>query len=78
VSTAAEAFREIDTQVAEARRALDYGAHRHVVRQHLVAIETLAQNGLREARGDTEQQVMDYAAGHLDRLSRGLHTGEPT
>lgn len=49
MTTTADRFREIDTQVAEARRALDNGGDRKTARAHLGAIQTLARNGLREA-----------------------------
>ncbi len=47
--SAADRFREIDTQVAEARRALGNGGDRKTAIAHLGAIQILAQNGLRDA-----------------------------
>lgn len=49
LTTTADTFREINTQAAEARWALDNKGDRSTMLGHLRAIQMLAQNGLREA-----------------------------
>ena len=73
MTTAAEAFREINRLAAGAKLSLELAENDMLARQYLTTILQLSQDALHEALGDTETQVMDYAAGHLDRQA-----GEPT
>jgi hypothetical protein len=52
VSTAADAFREIDNLAGEARRASYPDGDPQVVRGNLAAIQLTVQHGLREALAD--------------------------
>lgn len=71
MSTAADAFREIDALAYEANRQLDIPQYDYrVVRGLLGAIKQLAQNGLREALADEPKlEAYDYL---LDLLVAAL------